>query len=255
MSTAREIAEPNTILRCIVGSQLFGVATPESDRDEMGVCIPPPDYVIGLSTFEHWQHHPQPEGERSQPGDIDVTIYSLRKFVALAAGGNPSVLALLFVPPTHQITTTGWGNELQALASSIVARRHGGKFLGYLRAQRDQMLGIRGGAHTNRPELIERYGYDTKFAGHMVRLGYQGIEYLSTGRITLPMPEPERTLIAQIRRGEVSKGDVVDLTADLESQVDALRSTSPLKEHPDYAAINAWLTRAHLTYWTEKGHL
>jgi hypothetical protein len=44
------------------------------------------------------------------------------------------------------------------------------------------------GAHTNRPELVAVHGYDTKYAMHALRLGLQGIELLSTGRITLPVP-------------------------------------------------------------------
>ena len=44
------------------------------------------------------------------------------------------------------------------------------------------------GAHTNRPELVAVHGYDTKYAMHALRLGLQGIELLTTGRITLPVP-------------------------------------------------------------------
>ena len=32
---------------------------------------------------------------------------------------------------------------------------------------------------------------------HALRIAYQGIELLSTGRITLPVPEPERIGAAQ----------------------------------------------------------
>jgi hypothetical protein len=55
------------------------------------------------------------------------------------------------------------------------------------------------GAHTNRPELVAVHGYDTKYA---LRLGLQGVELLSTGRITLPVPEPDRAYLRSIRRGE-----------------------------------------------------
>ena len=41
---------------------------------------------------------PQPEGARSGAGDLDLVIYSLRKWARLAAQGNPTVLLLLFVP-------------------------------------------------------------------------------------------------------------------------------------------------------------
>lgn len=40
---ARELAEPNTILRCLVGSTVHGISvSDQDDRDEMGVCVEPP---------------------------------------------------------------------------------------------------------------------------------------------------------------------------------------------------------------------
>jgi hypothetical protein len=66
----REIAGQNTILRGQVGSGLHGVTTGADDRDEMGVCIEPPAYVIGNARFEQYQFRTQPEGVRSGPGDL-----------------------------------------------------------------------------------------------------------------------------------------------------------------------------------------
>ena len=34
----------------------------------------------------------QPEGVRSGPGDLDLIVYSLRKWMRLALTGNPTVL-------------------------------------------------------------------------------------------------------------------------------------------------------------------
>ena len=55
------------------------------------------------------------------------------------------------------------------------------------------------GAHTNRPELVAVHGYDTKYAMHALRLGLQGVELLTTGRITLPVPD--RTAATCVRSG------------------------------------------------------
>ena len=57
-------------------------------------------------------------------------------------------------------------------------------------------------AHANRPELVAVHGYDPKDAMHALRLGLQGIELLTTGRITLPVPEPGGGYLRSIRRGE-----------------------------------------------------
>jgi predicted nucleotidyltransferase len=46
---ARRIAEDGLILHGLVGSTVHGLSNPGTDdRDEMGVCIEPPEYVIGL---------------------------------------------------------------------------------------------------------------------------------------------------------------------------------------------------------------
>lgn len=77
----RAVAEPNTILLGLVCSTVHGVTVDSADdRDEMGICIQPPAYVAGLRVFEQWVYRTQPEGTRSGPGDLDRTVYSLRKW-------------------------------------------------------------------------------------------------------------------------------------------------------------------------------
>ena len=105
------------------------------------------------------------------------------------------------------------------------------------------------GAHTNRPELVARFGYDCKFAMHALRLGVQGIEYLSTGRITLPIPEPELTALRQVRQGTWDLKRVLEWADQLEAELVSLRDTSPLPAEPDYAWVNDWLHRSYLAHW------
>lgn len=69
-----------------------------------GVCIEPPEYVIGLQRFEQYIYRTQPEGVRSGPGDLDLIVYSLRKWLRLALAGNPTILLPLFVPTDHLVS-------------------------------------------------------------------------------------------------------------------------------------------------------
>ena len=63
----RAIAEPNTVLLGLVGSTVHGVTVDSADdRDEMGICIEPPEYVVGLRPFAQWVFRTQPEGARSE---------------------------------------------------------------------------------------------------------------------------------------------------------------------------------------------
>src|SRR3712207_2898819 len=94
---ARRIAEEGTILRAVVGSQLHGLNNPGTDdRDEMGVCVEPREYVLGLREFDHFVFRTQAEGEPSGPGDLDLVVYGLRKYCRLALKGSPTVLLLLY---------------------------------------------------------------------------------------------------------------------------------------------------------------
>lgn len=246
--TAQEIAEQNTILRAVVGSSAHGLAVEGTDdRDEMGVCIEPREYVVGLSKFEQWVYRTQPEGARSGPGDLDLTIYSLRKYVRLAEQGNPSIITMLHSPGF--LVCDDWGRDLVENRQLFCSRQAGARYLGYMRSQKERLLGERGQMRVKRPELVEAYGYDTKYAGHILRLGHQGIEYLSTGKITLPMPPILRDNIFAVRRGETSLGQVIDTIEFLEVVLLRLRNMADIPERPDRVRVNEFLVESYGDYW------
>lgn len=255
-SISQLIAEPNTIVRCVVGSTVHGLAIEGTDdRDEMGVCLEPPEYVIGLKHFEQWVYRDQPVGVRSQPGDLDLTIYSARKYVQLLLSGNPSILLLLYVPKEHTISETLTGAALRIQGPSWLSRKAGKAFLGYLTAQKQRLNGERGQKDVNRPELVAKYGYDTKYAGHVIRLGYQGIELMQTGRISLPMQDPPRQLIRDIREGKHTLDFVLTHAGILEKELKLAMENSILPEEPDYEAANKWLYTSYELWWSIKGHI
>lgn len=249
-----EIAEKGTVLQCQVGSGVHGITvSDQDDRDEMGICVEPPEYVMGLRGFEQYVYRSQPEGVRSGPGDLDLTVYALRKWMRLALDGNPTVLLPLFVPEEEIVRIDLLGRELRELSERILSRRVGDRCLGYLRSQRDSLLGRRAGRRTNRPELIDVYGFDTKFAYHMVRLGVQGAEILETGRLTLPMPDPWATWLRELRRGEHTLEEALEAAAEQEARLERLATTSPLPERPDRGWADTWLVEAHRRHWAERG--
>jgi hypothetical protein len=186
---------------------------------------------------------------RSGPGDLDLVAYSLRKYVRLALKGHPTILLLLFVPNEHVQSRTELGEELMALRPAMVSKRVGRAFLGYLHGQKERLLGTRGQMRVNRPELVEAHGYDTKYAMHAARLGYQGLEVLEHGRLTLPMPEPARSRVMAIRRGERSFDEAIAEIEQVERALaDALERTT-LPERPDADAVNRFLVEAYRRAW------
>ena len=84
---------------------------------------------------------------------------------------------------------------------------------------------------------------------HALRLGVQGIELLTTGRITLPVPGPERGYLRSIRRGEVPLVEVIEAIDGADAQLRRLRETSDVPAEPDRAWVDGWLHRSYLSYW------
>ncbi|TKV57156.1 nucleotidyltransferase [Nakamurella flava] len=280
---ARRLAERGQILRVQVGSGVHGTAIGgQDDRDEMGICLEPAEFVTGLArvpagvraeappdgsgddgaalgqpgtvAFEQYQRHTvwdRPGGlaNRSGAGDLDVVVYSLRKWCRLALAGNPTVLLVLFVPDEEVVVRDTVGCELVENGHRFVSRLAGDRFLGYLASQRASMVGA--GARTNRPELVAAHGYDTKFAMHALRLGFQGVELLRTGRITLPVPEPALGELRAVRRGEVPVEQVVRRIDDVAAELESLNRSPRVPDQPDRAWVDGFLHRAHLAYWAD----
>jgi predicted nucleotidyltransferase len=255
----QSLVEKTTILRGTVGSTVHGLHHgDQDDRDEMAIFLEPPEFLIGLrlarsggswGPFEHYVERTQPEGARSGHGDLDLVAYSLRKWLRLALSGNPTVLLLLFSPPESLLVCTERGAELRALAPAIVSRKAGPRFIGYMRAQKERLIGTRGQRRVNRPELIEAHGFDTKYAMHVARLGLQGIELLSTGRLTLPLAEPHRSRVMAIRRGDVPLEDALAEIDDIERRLHTAVEQSPLRETPDYERVEAFLIETYRDGW------
>jgi predicted nucleotidyltransferase len=253
----RETAERCTILRGLVGSTVHGLNVNDGieDRDEMGICVEPLAEAMALrDPFEQFIYRSAAEREgranaRSTAGDLDLTIYSLRKWTRLALAGNPTMLLLLFTPDDYLVHCDELGVELRALAPAIVSRRVQAPFLGYLQAQKQRLTGERGQKRIHRPELEEMYGFDTKYAMHMLRLGFQGIELLTTGRLSLPMREPERSFLLDVRRGRVSEQECFAKADLLERELTDLAATGPLADEPDAQRVEAWVIGAYRRRW------
>lgn len=210
----------NIILHGVVGSWALGTAVEgRCDRDEMAITVEPLSYVLGLNHFEQYIQRDKPEGVRSEPGDLDLTIYGLRKYMRLAVKGNPSILLLLFLP--SYIKKTRHGEALLEMRQAFHSKHAGKAFLGYLRAQKLKLTGRRS-PEVSRPELVAKYGYDVKFASHAVRLGEQGVEFMRTAHLELPLPEPIRSKVLDIKTGGFPLEDVLREIDRLEVELTSL---------------------------------
>ncbi|KYH44160.1 nucleotidyltransferase domain-containing protein [Branchiibius sp. NY16-3462-2] len=251
----RDVALANEILRVTVGSGAHGMAIEgHDDNDEMGVYIQHPSQLLGLApTKEHYVSRTQPEGARSGPGDTDLVIYALRKFIRLAAAGNPTILIPFWSPQSDLLVTTSLGDELRSLGRSQFATRHAGfRFLGYLVGQCDRLTGHGRQSHVpNRPELVAAHGYDTKYASQALRLGLQGIELITTGQLSLPMRAADLGPCMEIKREQVGYAEALRRIDAARSRLaELLNGPLAVPDEPDTDVASEWMVHAHRRHWT-----
>lgn len=251
----REVALGNEIIRTVCGSGVHGMAIEGTDdHDEMGVYVERPEQVLGLMpTAEHFVSRTQPDGVRSGPGDTDLTVYSLRKYMRLATAGNPTILTVLYAPENAVLIRTYLGDSLRLMAPWIISANAGWRFLGYLDGQRERMTG---GGHQarvpNRPELIEAHGYDTKYASHALRLGLQGLELTRQGYLTLPLDDQMLRACMEVKRGEVGFPEALRRVDAVRAKLsDAMKNGDHvLRPEPHMDVLNDWMIEAHESHWS-----
>ena len=237
------------ILKTQNGSKLYGLDHAESDDDYIGIFVEGPDVLFLGGDHRTESLRETPDGVRNGPGDVDGQAYSVRHFFHLAAKGNPSLLAILFTPNRSIVDSTELGRKILASRELFVSAQAAGPFKGYMLAQLDRLTGQRKGHIPNRPELVEEFGYDVKYAQQVARLAFQGIEFLTEGKITLPMPEHEKNICMGIRQGYYSYKACIDLLQMLLSQIGEAASATQLAEKPDMKGIARLSRTIHEQHW------
>lgn len=84
---------------------------------------------------------------------------------------------------------------------------------------------------------------------HALRIAYQGQELLQTGRITLPIAEPAREQLMQVRRGKVPLRDVLSRLHTASAQLEDTMLSSDLPDESDREAVDRFLVEAYERAW------
>jgi predicted nucleotidyltransferase len=236
----------NLIQAFIGGSQLHGAKVDgTNDTDWYGVFIEPPDKMIGLDRDEFFVFTTGGKAGGNGPKDVDVCLYSLRKWAGMAAKGNPS--ALHFVFAKEEFSSNAWARIIRQ-RDLFASKQHLKPFLKFADDQMERLCGRKGQKNIHRAALEEQHGYDTKYAMHVIRLYLEGKEYIETGKITLP--NPKVSLLVAIRQGQYKRHEVEEMGKQLAAEAMASQEKSQLPEMANLKAINELITSVYLEFWT-----
>lgn len=214
----------------LVGSRGYGVHFPDSDWDRMGICIEPIESVLGLGTFE--QHQPEEK-------DGQTTIYGLKKFLRLILKGTPNATELLWTPTT--VRTEPYTSELMGLRSKLVSKKTLKCYAAYMQGQINKLKSGRGRLGENRPELIAKHGYDTKFAYHIIRLGLMGQVLGQTGRLYMPLDPYHTEIVMNIREGRWNLDRLHKSAEAMRNGIEHYIQNSNLPDEGDWKRAEDWL--------------
>jgi predicted nucleotidyltransferase len=230
----------------IGGSELHGAKVKGTDDlDIYGVYVEPPEFVLGLESLPHFVWSTAGDERRNGPDDVDVTLYSLRKWASLACKGNPTALHFLF---TKSAVRSAVWEEILKHKELFLARTCVPQFLGFADDQLKRMTGKKGrGKKGQRPEIEATYGYDVKAAMHTLRLLYECQELVSKGTITLP--RPERELLIRVRTGKYSMDRVVSMAGELFAACEHAEGSSALPDKIDRRAVSKLVADSYRAFW------
>ncbi len=212
------------------GSHATGTATPESDLDVRGVFLPPWEVLVGLDKMETLEIKSK-----------DVVLHSARKFVTLCVQGNPNILDWLFVPKDCRwFVQPEFKFQIQDHRRNFLSKRLHTRFRGYARGHFQKMRrGSTRDLGADRKADMEKHGYPTKNAMHLIRLARTGCEVLESGEYNVHRPDAEELLA--IRRGEWTAERVEEVGLALIDRMDEAVKKSELPDNPDMVLINRWL--------------
>jgi len=98
----------------------------------------------------------------------------------------------------------------------------------------------------NREELYTKYGFDTKFGMHCLRLLIEGKELMTTG--TLEFPLKEKDFLLDVRSGKYSKEDIINMMNESSKELEDLTSRSKLPDKPRHKEIEMMLIRMNTKF-------
>jgi predicted nucleotidyltransferase len=238
----------NVHYEVIGGSVSYGVSNDTSDMDVIGFCMPPktsvfphlsgeiPGFGRQIQRFEVWQEHHVKTPDNKK--EYDFTFYSIVKFFQLCMENNPNMLDYLFTPQRCVLYCSPVAQMVRDNRKMFLHKGSYHKFRGYAYQQKSKIINHANSSNPKRKESIEKYGYDVKFAYHVLRLALEGEQILLEGDLDI---ERNSEILKSVRRGEWTLEKVLSWFDEKEKYLEEIYAKSDLRNVPDEDSIKTLL--------------
>lgn len=190
---------------------------------------PPVDYP------DFTQHHIK-DGEY----EYDFSIYSIVKLWKLAEGGNPNILDFLLGPQDCNLFCNHNGQRIKDFSTNFLSKKSIPKYFSFALSHLTSMQNRnKSGEYPGKRKILyEKFGYDTKDAGHILRSLLSLVDMLTDGVYDVRRHAEE---IKAIRNGKYTYQQIVDMVADFKERINELEKISSLRDEPDHELIRRHL--------------
>lgn len=234
----------STMYLTIMGSVAYGVSGDTSDMDLYGFCIPPKDMIFPhlrgeipgfgnqIQKFEQFQQHHILEKDHGK--EYDINVYNIVKFFQLVMDNNPNMIDSLFTPQVCVIKSTKISEHVRDNRKLFLHKGSWHRFKGYAYQQMHKMRIKEPDETSKRYESIQKYGYDVKFAYHIVRLLNEVEQILVEGDLDLQRNNDQ---LKSIRAGEWPMSQIEQYFNDKERSLEQVYLDSKLPKYPNEPEI------------------
>ena len=231
----------------------YGVSSGASDLDIYGFVsaqrddIPPsrgrnPGFGAQIQRFEQWSEHHIPNPDDGKDVTYDFAVYSIVKYVDLCMANNPNMIDSLFTPRRCVLHSTAIGECIFRENRKLFLHKGAWhRFKGYAYSQMAKIKNKVNSSNEKRAETIAEFGYDLKFAYHLVRLLCEVEQIMVEHDLDL---ERNREQLKAIRRGEWTLEQVETYFSEKERVLETTYANSTLQHSPDKKAIKNILLNA-----------
>jgi len=241
----------------IMGSEAYGCEQDKSDKDFYGFCMPSLSYVFPhtagyiegfdeIPRFLSWQQHHVKDDKKN----YDFEVFSIVHYFRLLSDGNPNIIDSIFTPDDCVQHSTHISDLVRQKRKLFLSKKLYHKFKGYAFSQMKKVESKI--AVGKRKELVEKFGYDTKFLSHCYRLCEECRQILEEGDLDI---RRSRDAQKAIRRGDMGLQEVKNWFTQKDGELERLYETSTIPHSPDKCSIKELLLNCLEHHYGSIDHL
>ena len=233
----------HTVYKVKSGSASYGLNTPESDEDTLGVFMPTPENILGVTDNI---------GKHVRMTEPDENYKTISEFIAFVRDGSSFWVETLFVREEDILVLKPHFEPFVTHRKLFLTKALVTKSLGFMSAMANRSVSQKSIPSTNHlPEEEQAEALNKskqKNLCHAVRVGNMIVEMLNDFDLRVYRPE-EREALLNIKTGVTPLDDAKAIMAERIGQIEEKLAITTIPDVADENVLNSMLAKNIVQYW------